>query len=560
MARTATGIDVGLRTAKVLRGQYKGKTFHVSDFCVAETAGQPGSGDWIADGWGALAEQLGFKPTRARVGVTGRDVNVRYTRVPQVPDWQLRNLMRFEVSEIGGQSGTEVASDFNLLPQLPEVEGEDVVLLAMARETLLEEHQAGLASVGGTLECFSPTAVALYNAWLRYGVVQDDTVLLANVGHDNVDVVIARGPDLLFARNLTGGSRLFDDAIAQRFQCSPEQAEKVKMEMASLRSGASHPTPNHEKASRAILGAAGQLLSLLQSAVLFCKSQVKLSGLKVDRVLLCGGGAALDGLPQYLSAGMHVPVELFDPFRVVDTSALDPATAELLDEYKLEAVTALGLATMASDPEAYSLEILPAKVARARAFWGGTVWLIGAAVLAVAYLGFKVVHYTTELDHVYGENTVLETRLSRETRIDNGTRRLIEQNGELRGYVDELLATAGAGEQTARVIDALDGALPGTFWVAQLSSQWTFDEELGIQRNYEKPILMVRGSVREGTDSPTRQFEEMMLALERSFPTAAFKRSIDRDRFTIDMSTFAPPAEGEPGSADEGGTGAEEGE
>ena len=105
------------------------------------------SGGGVAEAW--AKSELGFKPTDARIGLTGRDVNIRYTRVPRVPDWQLRKLMRFEVDEIGGQSGTEVASDFNVLPPLPEIEGEDVVLLAMARESLLEQHAEGLAGAGG---------------------------------------------------------------------------------------------------------------------------------------------------------------------------------------------------------------------------------------------------------------------------------------------------------------------------------------------------------------------------------------------------------------------------
>src|SRR5262245_25696101 len=307
MPRTVTGIDLGLRNARFLRGYAKGNTFHVTNFANVPVA----SGE-IADGWEAL--ELPFKPTQARVGVTGRDVNVRYVRVPRVPDWQLRNLMRFEVEEIGGQSGTGLASDFNLLPNLPEIEGEDVVLLAMARESLLEEHEAGLKSCGGSLEAFSPNAIALFNAWTRYGVLQDEIVLVANIGHDNVDVVIARGPDLLFARNLTGGSRLFEDAIAQRFQVSAEKARELKETIASLDPQAKHIDTNAEKASRAVLGAAGQLTSLLQSTVLFCKSQIKLTGLKLDRVMLCGGGAALHGLAPFLKNTLGVPVELFDPW------------------------------------------------------------------------------------------------------------------------------------------------------------------------------------------------------------------------------------------------------
>jgi Tfp pilus assembly PilM family ATPase len=540
MARTATGIDVGSRTAIALRGQYKGNTFHATGFVVAENdGGEP------ADAYVALAPELkaaGFKPTNARVAVSGRDVNVRYTRVPEVPDWQLRNLMRFEVQEIGDQSGSEVASDFNLLPRPPEISGEDVVLLAMARESLLEQHAAGVAALGGSLDSFAPAAVGLYNAFLRYGVVQDETVLLANIGAENVDVVITRGPDLLFARNLTGGGRLFDDAVAQRFGVDAAQAEELKIQLASLRPGKPQPTPNHDKASRAILGAAGQLASLLQSAVMFCKTQVKISGLKVDRVLLCGGGAALDGLVEYLRAGMGVPVELFDPFRVVDTTALSAEAAEQLEEYKLESVIALGFATMGSDPEAYGIEVLPAALAKKREFLGGTLWLIGAGLLLVGLLAFQAKRLTDRLEVLTGESQRFETRFQRERRVHEETETLIAENAELSRLVTRLNRMAGQGEQLARAFTILDQHLPGDFWLERLDSGFEVDPELGLVRGDEAPVLQLRGRAREGVQSPASLHQRMVMALRSGLPGVALYDSFDRSQFSVALTYFAPPA------------------
>src|SRR5262249_48775926 len=165
---------------------------------------------------------------------------------------------------------------------------------------------------------------------------------------------------------------------------------------------------NQEKASRAALGAGGQLLSLLQSAVLFCKSQVKVSGLKLDRVLLCGGGAALEGLPKYLSAGLSVPVELFDPWRVVDITALPAEQAAALEDHKLEAVVALGLASMACDPQAWSIEILPAKLRQRREFLEGPAWLAAAGVLALLYLGFDAYRTSSQLSDARTKARALE--------------------------------------------------------------------------------------------------------------------------------------------------------
>ena len=548
MARTVTGVDIGLRTAKFLRGSWKGNTLKVTAFAVTPLASKE-----IAEGW-ASAEP-GFKPVNARVGLTGRDVNIRYTRAPRVPDWQLRNLMRFEVEEIGGQSGSSVASDFNLLPPLPEVEGEDVVLLAMARESLLEAHAAGLKSAQGTLEAFSPNAVALYNAWLRFGVVGDETVLLANIGHDNVDVAIVRGPDLLFARNLTGGARLFEDAIAQRLSVSSQKAAELQQTKATLDPSARFASPDEEKASRAILGAAGQILSLLQSAVLFCKSQVKVSGLKLDRVLLCGGGAALTGLPKYLSTGLSVPVELFDPWRVVDTSALPPDQLAELEDHKLESVVVLGLASMACDPQAWSIEILPAKVRKRREFLQGPVWLVAAGVLALLFLAFDAARTSARLSDARVRARDLGQQVKKASQTHRDTEELLAENERLAKSAQLLLETKGSGEQLARVIAALETNLPEVFWLSQLSTDFRADPELRIQRGEERPVVSIAGRAREGTTAIATQFPVFIQSVRERMPKGAVLRdrpSPNGSKFTIDFTNFAPPEAPAPAAETDG--------
>lgn len=541
MARLVTGIDLGLRTAKFLRGSWKGNTLKVTAF-----AATPLHSKEIPEGW--QAAEPGFKPTNARVGLTGREVNIRYTRAPRVPDWQLRNLMRFEVEEIGGQAGTGVASDFNLLPPLPEIEGEDVVLLAMARDSLLDAHAAGLKRLGGTLDAFTPNAVALYNAWLRFGVVGEETILLANVGHDNVDVAIVRGPDLLFARNLTGGARLVDEAIAQRLSISVDKATELKETHVSLDPAARFTDANQEKASRAALGAGGQLLSLLQSAVLFCKSQVKVSSLKLDRVLLCGGGAALTGLPRYLAAGLSVPVELFDPWKVVDTSALSVEQAGELEDHKLEAVVALGLATMACDPDAWSIEILPAKLAKRREFLRGPAWLAAAGVLALLYLGYDALATSSRLTEARTRARDLDGQLKKASQTSRKTEELLLENARLAKTAQLLYEAKGSGEQLARTVAALEGSLPDDFWLTQIATDYRADPELGIAKGEDRPVVSIAGRAREGTTSLSAQFTAFVQGLgQRLPPGTAIRDRLNPSgaRFNVDLCALSPaPAPG----------------
>lgn len=537
MARTATGIDIGSATAKLLRGEVKGNSFVVTGFALA--ANPDGT---LESGWHAL--EPGFKPTACRIGLTGRDVNARYTRVPRVPDWQLRKLMKFEAAEIGGQSESTVASDFNVLPEIPEIEGEDVVVLCMAREALLDTHMNGLAGLKGKLDAFTPNAIALYNAFLRYGVVMEDTVLVANIGRENIDVILVRGTDLLFARNLSGGSKLFDDTLAQRFGISEARAAEFKEQKGSLTARTGAGDPNVEKATHAMMAPAGQLLSLLQSTVVFCKSQIKLSTLKLDRVFLCGGGAALDGLSAYLSSGLGVPCELFDPFVVVDVSKLDAESAELLEEHRLEAVVALGLATSASDPDAYTIEILPESVRKRRDFVQGKLFLVASAVLAALYLGLYAWKQSRNLGVARAEAQSLEARFRKAKSNDQQTEALLAENEALAAFAVELHELAGSGEQLARTFAAVEQHLPPDFWFDQMTTSWGKDEDLGVPVGEELPILRLRGRAREGTDAPSELFEEFVGSLRRSLPEGRIKERMNdtQSLFTIDLTMVAPPA------------------
>jgi type IV pilus assembly protein PilM len=546
MAR-GSGVDVGTASSKWLSGELKGTTFTVHSFALGEN--EDGT---LAGGWAVLAgEKLGA----ARIGVNGRDLNMRYTRVPRLPDWQLRRLMRFETEEIGGQSDSEVASDFNVLPEMPEIEGEDVVLLALARESLLAEHMEGVKATGGKADAFTPNALGLYNAFLRYGTIEEETVLLADIGHENLNVVLVRGADLVFARNLSGGSRLFDKALAERFGIDEKRARAYKLSEGTLDTGRPFKDPNPETAARALAAPAGQILSLLQSAVVFAKSQVKISSLKLDRVLLCGGGARLAGLPAYLTRGMSVPVELFDPFRVVDLSKLDPEGAERLEAHKLEAVTVLGLATAAADPEAYGLEILPEGVRKTREFLGGTVFLIAAAALALAFLGLRAWRYQGDLERLQLERDRLAREFQKVERTNRETVRLVEENEALSQKAQDLFALAGAGEQLARTLDALERDLPSDFWVDTLSMEWRFDPDLGVPRGSDRPILTAKGRAREGTDSPALLFQDFLAALKKRLPEVRTKERMGESDFTIDVCALGEPAEQGTGTGTDAGTG-----
>jgi hypothetical protein len=261
-------------------------------------------------------------------------------------------------------------------------------------------------------------------------------------------------------------------------------------------------------------------------------------------VLLCGGGSALEGLPQYLQTGLAVPVEHFDPFRVVDTSALSPAKQQELEEHKLEAVIALGLATMAADGETWAIELLPRQLARRRAFAERHVWMIAAGVLALGWLGFDAWNTAQRLQVARRRAGDLGTQLARAEKTHRKTEELIGQNEKLALLASQLEYTAGSGEQLARTLDLLEGHLPDEFWLTQLATDWKADPELGVPRGAERPILAIGGKAREGTNSLAALYQGFIRDFRAAVPADAALRehlAPSGARFTVDLSVFAPP-------------------
>ncbi|MHC4409566.1 MAG: pilus assembly protein PilM, partial [Planctomycetota bacterium] len=260
MASQAIGIDIGTHAVKVAVLQRKGATTRALRLFRATLAGD----EDMVRAQGALA-RAGIKGGPGLVGITGRDLIIRYTHVPPVPDWRLKLLMQFEINEVSGQSGGEVASDYRRI-HLPTEADEDTVLVALTRDTWLKPRLAAVNSSGMSAAGGCPNSVALFNAFLAHGELHDgETTYLVNLGRDNIDMAIQRDGELLFARNMAGGGQMFTESIMGTFGLREPKAEKNKITKGDLtpKGQARYPDSTSEKIANAMQGPAGQLVSMV---------------------------------------------------------------------------------------------------------------------------------------------------------------------------------------------------------------------------------------------------------------------------------------------------------
>jgi Tfp pilus assembly PilM family ATPase len=479
MSGKVVGLDIGGETTRFVAGRVKGGAFEIL------TAGETPSDD--------LPEALaaaGLKGVPSVVGVTGRDMILRTTFVPPVPDWQLDELMSYEVDDIAEQSGDALVADHELLGGAARSGDEDLVLLALVRDSLVTEQSALLGAGGSKVSCFTPNAVALHNA-----VVATDggegTVLAASLRGRNTDVALIQDGELVFARNLTGGGDTFTEAVAEAFGVDQTKAEQAKRKLGAFAKPGENPTGQAGTVARALDGALRQVVGMLQSTVGLCRNQLKVPELEVDRVLLCGPGANLDGFDTALTRALGLPVEHFDP---TEGYVVDPE-ADLGDSGSDYAVAA-GLAMMALLDGAYRIEILSESAAKAREFKTKTIWLVLAGVLVLAHLA--VFGFLSQKNASAAESD--EARLRSEVNTRLADRRSFERASTQAGALSDALArieevtAPGAGLLT--VLDLMDAHLPAELWVTSARTVRAVEPDFDWE-GVPRPFVVLEGSGKE---------------------------------------------------------------
>ena len=413
MAALGTGVSIGSRTIRVLQvKKQKNGTWQVLKALSAPYDGEDApDARRVAEGRSAL-QSAGAKGATL-VGLSGRDLIMRYTQVPPVPDWRLEMLMNFEVQEVSEQSGGDVSAAYAKLEIGDTTSGDEIVLVALAKNGYLKPRleavkSAGLDALGGC-----PRAVAAYWAYKENGNLRhDETVVIMNIGNENTDLAISRSGELVFARNISGGSKNFTDSLVSNMRVNRATAEKLKITKGNLtpRGQAKYRDSGEEKVANNLMGVGGHFVSAFNSSVMFAKAQSKVPDCNPDRCVIMGAGAKLRGFAEYLESNLGVPVEVFDPVDELDLSALSSDAQAALKQEQGGIATTLGLAQMAADADAFKLEVLPEADRKKRRFTQETLPVIVAAVILLIGVVVAFVFAGAASEEASSEQAMLETK------------------------------------------------------------------------------------------------------------------------------------------------------
>lgn len=370
--KKVVGLDIGSTQVKAVELRKSGSKVELVRVGVADV--HPGGdrgmggGDVFQLKVNAIQRALQAGKISAKYSVSavsGESIIVRYIQLPDMPEADLKNALRWEAEEYIPFSIDEVNLDSVILGPSATM-GKVDVLLVSARKDLVNEHvqlvrMANLVPLVVDVESF-----AFLNCFeLNYQPAREDCVCLVHIGADVTSINVYVGNTSRFSRDIGIAGNSISQSISQKCGLPYHKAEELKRAIGIMEpqrdddgdgenelintirgtvqriTGSDLGDDSPEAvAGKAIQNGVLQLVSEIRRSIQFFEGQS--GGTTVGRVVIGGGSSRLKNLPQYLQSELDISVELFDPLRNISIGRdVDVATVEA---HREQLGAAIGLA------------------------------------------------------------------------------------------------------------------------------------------------------------------------------------------------------------------------
>ncbi len=338
--KSVVGLDIGSSAVKAVELRASGKGWR-----VAAIASEPVPPDSIVDGaiidGGAVADAIkrlfankAFKTKDVAASLSGNAVIVKKISLPVMTEQELAESIYWEAEQYIPFDIQDVNLDYQVLDpgNGADARGTMDVLLVAAKKEKIADYTNVITQAGRQAVVVDVDAFALQNAYeANYGL-GNGVVVLLNCGASATNVNIIANGQSLFTRDLSLGGNAYTEAVQRELNLPFDAAEQAKK---------GFPIEGHtyDDVKPVLHAVTENLLLEIQKTFDFFRATA-LSD-RIDRVVLSGGGSAVDDFAEALAERFDVPVEHFDPFRQV---AFDKPPAGGVGDLAATAAVAVGLA------------------------------------------------------------------------------------------------------------------------------------------------------------------------------------------------------------------------
>jgi type IV pilus assembly protein PilM len=334
-----------------------------------------------------------YRPGEVYSFVSGPSVSLRQSAFPKMNRRELKDAILLRLEKYSPFTLDEAILDFKTLgPQREAGAIKDNVMVVAARKDIVSDHISTLRKAGLEPTAISVIPFALQAAVRKYGKIRgEETLCLLDVGAEFTDMVFMKGERLDLARTITTAGNAMTEAMTVAITTEEGQLALDAYDAESLKR--KYGIPPDDSPERLPSGVMVKRLATLQRPALerFVAEvnrsidyyRREFGETKIDRLLLCGGTAALRGLREYIQSNLGMATELFDPFREFGLYKKGTAPEE---EIGFRLVTALGLLH-----DHASIDLLPSEMKTGKFVARDIRLVIGGAIVWVGLLALGYV-------------------------------------------------------------------------------------------------------------------------------------------------------------------------
>ncbi|MHB8636359.1 MAG: type IV pilus assembly protein PilM [Fimbriimonadaceae bacterium] len=378
MAKNLTsvlGVDIGSSRIKVAEIRSQGREPVVTSLGIIDTpegaVDHTGvfNSDAVASALKSLVAQSGVTVGDVVVSIAGQaSVLVRTLEVPRMNPAELKEHMQWEINRNIPFAESTVVSDFKpLADEDPSSQNMDVVM-AIAPQSAIDTMISCVRKAGKKVSAIDVEPLGLGRSLQQSydDETRGQTVCVVDVGHKTTSINIYRNGKLLMPRQVPVGGEMFTKAIADNLVMSVAEAEKLKQDSAEIpesaissvsttvpgatstfqaynpfadEPGGAEPTivtppptadapepdapvapdvapvPHDNVDGARLYSAFAAVLDEFTAEIRRSIDYFRSRGGDINRVMVCGGGSHLKGLPEYLGSALGLPCDAYDPTR-----------------------------------------------------------------------------------------------------------------------------------------------------------------------------------------------------------------------------------------------------
>ncbi|MEO0077605.1 MAG: type IV pilus assembly protein PilM, partial [candidate division WOR-3 bacterium] len=402
-----------------------------------------------------------YKPGEVYSFVSGPSVSLRQAPFPKMNRRELKDAILLRLEKYSPFTLDEAILDFKTLgPQREAGAIKDNVMVVAARKDIVSDHISTLRKAGLEPTSISVIPFALQAVVKKFANVRpDESVCLLDIGAEFTDMVFMKGERLDLARTITTAGNAITEAMTVAITTEEGQLALDAYDAENLKR--KYGIPSEDETERLPSGIMVKRLATLQRPALerFVAEinrsidyyRREFGETKIDRLLICGGTAAMKGMREYIQTNLGIPTELFDPFR---TAGLYKKGAPPEEEFGHRLVTALGLLYDHSAVDLLPVEMKTGKfVARdiRLAVAGGIVW-VGLLIFIFVVLAGWSQAYTARANRLRRDLKATEESNKEYFALEAEVRELEAKQRSLRDVVGEQIVSVPVMAQLTRIV------------------------------------------------------------------------------------------------------------